>query len=277
VDIVARTICRTDIQGAYVETWNVPSEPGCIAPMLGGGLAMALRSGVYVAKTWQGDLQHVVTLPYDAVTVRANDGKCDALGRFWIGTVDETKKHDAAALYCVDCTGAEPRVTCHLSNATTANGLAWSPDQQTMYWADTPQHEVLQWDYDLATATMRHERKFLHWTAKPEGYKPLEAGYGGRPDGATTDSMGNYYVAMYEGGCVEQYTSQGERVARYETPVPCPTMPCFGGEDFRTLFITTARHGRSESELRQFPHAGCIFWKKMQTPGLPVNCFTWEK
>ncbi len=161
VDIVARKICRSTVNSSQVDTWLLPSDAGCIAPMLGGGLVIAMRSGVYVAKNWQGEVKHLVTLPYDATSVRTNDGKCDALGRFWIGTIDESKTSQAAALYCVDCTSAEWKVTCHQRNATTANGLAWSPDQRTIYWADTPEHQVWQWDFDVNASTMKHKKKIF--------------------------------------------------------------------------------------------------------------------
>ncbi|MDQ9473891.1 SMP-30/gluconolactonase/LRE family protein, partial [Escherichia coli] len=70
--------------------------------------------------------------------------------------------------------------------------------------------------------------------------------YGGRPDGACVDTRGHYWVAMYEGGCVLRLDPQGEVVQRIETPVRCPTMVCLGGEDLRTLYITSASHGRPE-------------------------------
>jgi sugar lactone lactonase YvrE len=57
------------------------------------------------------------------------------------------------------------------------------------------------------------------------------------------------------------------------TPAQCPTMPCFGGEDLRTLYLTSARHGRSEQELQVYPGAGSVFSMPLDTPGLPVNFF----
>jgi sugar lactone lactonase YvrE len=50
-------------------------------------------------------------------------------------------------------------------------------------------------------------------------------------------------------------------------------MPCFGGEDLRTLYVTTARHGRSSAELQAMPESGCVFSTRVETPGLPVNFF----
>lgn len=275
IDIVGCTICRTEEQMHQVDTWQLPEEPGCIAPVRGGGLVMALRGGIYYAPTWHGSLRRVATLPYDSASVRANDGKCDALGRLWVGTVDASKTGQAA-LFCVDCTDGSVRITCHASGAHTANGLAWSPDQRLLYWADTPQHCVYQWHYDLPTGATSHRKEWLRWNAKPAGWKSLDPGYAGRPDGATIDSNGDYWVAMYEGGCIEQYTDQGKRVAEHPMPVRCPTMPCFGGADLCTVFVTTARYGRSQLELDAYPYSGAVLHKRMPTPGTPVSYFVWN-
>jgi len=98
-------------------------------------------------------------------------------------------------------------------------------------------------------------------------------GYQGRPDGAAVDVLGNYWVAMYEGRRVCQLAPDGSLLAEFAVPAQCPTMPCFGGEDLQTLFVTTARHGRGAAELAHFPESGCVFAMRVSVPGLPVNFF----
>jgi sugar lactone lactonase YvrE len=97
--------------------------------------------------------------------------------------------------------------------------------------------------------------------------------YGGRPDGAAVDSEGCYWSAQYEGQRLLRLSPTGEVLAEVATPVPCPTMPCFGGPDLKTLFITTSRQGRSAQELAQFPGAGCVFAMRVEVAGLGVNRF----
>lgn len=280
VDIPARKILRANIYMGTVETWNMPSEPGCIAPAANGGLVIALRHGVFLAPDWCGALQPLVTLPYDTSTVRANDGKCDALGRFWVGTIDEPKARRAAELFSIDCRGGRaPEVKRHAADALTGNGLAWSPDSRTAYWADTPSHVVHAWDFDLQGNTLEAHRIFKQLPPKPTGWQwdaaPVNglAAYGGRPDGAAVDVQGNYFVAMYEGQRICQFAPDGRLLAEFPVPAQCPTMPCFGGEDFKTLYVTTARHGRSAAELGAFPQSGCVFSTRLDVPGLPVNFF----
>jgi sugar lactone lactonase YvrE len=161
-------------------------------------------------------------------------------------------------------------------NATIANGLAWSPDAKTLYWADTPQHAIYAWDYDLASNAMTQRRVFKQFPPKPEGWKPFQpdnGGYLGRPDGAAVDVQGNYWVAMYEGQRVLQLSPAGDIVQNIPAPVLCPTMPCFGGDDLQTLYLTSARHGRSAQDVAAQPELGCVFSLRVGVPGLPVNLF----
>ena len=273
VDIPGKKILRAALASGVVEAWDMPSEPGCIAPATSGGLAIALRHGVFRARRWGGVLEPITTLPYDTATVRANDGKCDALGRFWVGTIDEPKASHAAALFSVDCRNGPAMVQRQAAEALTANGLAWSPDARTLYWADTPAHTVHAWAFDAAANALSAHRTHLQFAPKPPGWTFDDRSYQGRPDGAAVDALGNYWVALFEGRRICQFAPDGRLLQTLDTPAQCPTMPCFGGADLKTLFITSARHGRSAAELACFPDSGAVFFTRVQTPGLPVNFF----
>lgn len=285
LDISGKQILRANIYMGTVDTWDLPSEPGCIAPAASGGLVMALRDGVFRAREWGGPLQHLATLDYDPAVHRANDGKCDALGRFWVGTIDETRSLRNAGLYCIDAraagqTGA-PDVACKVSPSvgmTTANGLAFSPDHRTLYWADTPSHTVWAWEHELASNTLTAQREFATFKPKPAGWlstpsDPNNGSYRGRPDGAAVDAQGNYWVAMFEGRRVCQFAPDGSLLAEYAVPLQCPTMPCFGGEDLKTLYLTSARHHRHAAELAAFPLSGQVLSMRVDVAGLAVNFF----
>ena len=278
VDIAACQICRADASTGAVERWTVPSEPGCIAPARTGGknsgLVMALRDGIYRARHWGGELALLAPAQHDPATTRFNDGKADALGRFWAGTIYEPRDAARAQLFSLDSRGGRaPVLEVKAADATTANGLAWSPDAATLYWTDTPRHLIRAWDWQADSNTLSHERVFRQWPGKPEGWQPGMPGYGGRPDGAAVDSEGNYYVAMFEGGRLLKLSPAGELLAEFAVPAQCPTMACFGGADLRTLYLTTARHNRPAAELQARPDSGCVLSMRVEVPGLPVNFF----
>jgi sugar lactone lactonase YvrE len=142
-------------------------------------------------------------------------------------------------------------------NATVANCLAFSADRTTVYWADTPQHTIWAWDFDAVTGAMTHQRVFKQFAPKPAGWTsgmPANGGYGGRPDGAAVDSQGNLWVAMFEGKRVVQLSPNGD--------------------DLQTLYLTSARHHRSEEELKREPLMGCVFSLRVDVAGMPVNFYS---
>jgi len=286
VDGKAKQIHRLNVFMGSVESWAMPSAPGCIAPATSGGLVIALRDGVYRAQDWGGDLQLLAAAVHDPATTRFNDGKADPCGRFWVGTLYEPRDAHLAQLFCLDARTAGPqglapeleaklvaKLVVKAGGAMTANGLAWSPDASTLYWADTPGHIIRAWDWDSRSNRMSRERVFKQWPPKPDGWQSGMSGYDGRPDGAAVDVQGNYYVAMYEGARVLKLGPSGEVLQDIPVPAQCPTMPCFGGADLQTLYLTTARQKRPAAELQRYPESGCVFSMRVDVPGLPVNFF----
>lgn len=278
VDIPGRQVRRANTFMGTVESWAMPSDPGCIAPAAGGGLVVALRDGMYRASHWGGELELLARFDHDTVTTRFNDGKADPAGRFWAGTMYEPRDRPLAQLWSLDARSGTPVIERKAGDATIANGLAWSPDEKTVYWTDTLQHTVWAWDWDKTRNAMTRQRVFASFPTKPQGWQYGRPGctpqtYGGRPDGATVDAQGNYWVAMFEGGRVLKLSPAGEQLAEYRVPAQCPTMPCFGGADLKTLYVTTASHGRPAAELRDMPQSGCVFSMQVDVPGLPVNFF----
>jgi sugar lactone lactonase YvrE len=203
--------------------------------------------------------------PYDTAHERFNDGKCDPLGRFWAGTIWEPRDAPKAALYCL----SRGKLAKKADGITTSNGLAWSPSGRTMYWSDTKAHVIHAFDIDVMDGEPSGQRVFARFEPRREG-EPLSS-YGGRPDGAAVDAEGCYWVAMFEGQRVLRLSPEGEVLAEVRLPVRCPTMPCFGGDDLKTVFVTTARQNRPPAELADQPLAGCVLAFDVEVPGLPVN------
>jgi sugar lactone lactonase YvrE len=239
-----------------------------MAPARSGGLVIALRDGIYRAREWGGALEMLARVNHDVRTMRFNDGKCDPLGRFWAGTVNEAKDGANAALYCLDARGGRaPVLTRMLDAVTTANGLAFSLRNGALYWADTQAHCVRAWRWDAQANMLSDVRVLRQFDARPEGWMPgTPMYYEGRPDGAAIDAEGGYWVAMYEGGQLLRFAPSGEQSLSLLLPVQYPTMPCFGGDDLRTLFVTTARRGGA-------PAAGQVLSMRVALPGLPVDFF----
>lgn len=266
-DIPGRKLNRFDPRTADLQHWSFDTNVACCAPMVDGGLLLAMRDGLFRFDTQSGERTHLLDAPYDVATERFNDGKCDPQGRFWVGTIYEPRDPALAALYCY--TNGELKKKADA--ITVSNGLAWSPDGCTQYWSDTKAHAVYAFDFDPATGDLHQRRTFAHFAPKVAGASLDE--YGGRPDGAAVDAEGCYWVAMFEGQRVLRLSPQGELLREVHLPVRCPTMPCFGGADLKTLYITTASEGRPADELLEQPWAGCVLSLRVDVPGLPANVF----
>ena len=264
-DIPGRRLNRFDpLTGAHRD-WAFDTEVACCAPLQGGGLLLALRSGLVRFDTTSGTSTILAAAPYDPAHERFNDGKADPQGRFWVGTIYEPREPPRAALYRF----AGGRLDRMAGDITVSNGLAWSPDASTMYWADTKAHRIDALDFDSGDGSISRRRTFMQFPLKAADQ--ALAGYGGRPDGAAVDAQGGYWVAMFEGARLLRLAPDGTLLREIALPVRCPTMPCFGGPDLKTLYVTTAREGRPADELAREPLAGCVLELRVDVPGMPAN------
>lgn len=191
---------------------------------------------------------------------RFNDGKVDRQGRFWAGTMIEEASlvpPNSAALYRLE--GAQAR-RCH-EGVTISNGLAWSPDGRTMYFADSPARRIMAFDFDCASGDIGAPRLFAETPA------------GAFPDGATVDADGCLWSAHWGASQVVRYRPDGQIDRVVEVPVSQPSCVAFGASALDQLFVTTARVGLSPDRLAQEPLAGAVLVYRLGVPGLAQESF----
>ena len=264
-DIPGHQLQRFDPKRGDLRHWQFDTDVASLAPRLNGQLLLAMRDGLWHFDPVSGERARAAEPPYDPASERFNDGKCDPQGRFWVGTIYEPRDPPRASLSCFSHGRLERRV----GGLTVCNGLAWSPDGRTIHWSDTKAHAIYAADFDGANGTLSRQRVFASFPVRQPGQ--ALADYGGRPDGAAMDAEGCYWVAMFEGQRLLRLSPDGEVVREIALPVRCPTMPCFGGPDLRTLYITSSRQNRPAAELVEQPFAGCVLALDVDVPGLPVN------
>ncbi|MTJ81833.1 MAG: SMP-30/gluconolactonase/LRE family protein [Telmatospirillum sp.] len=257
VDIKGQAIHRLEPATGATATIPLPEQIGCLGLARSGGFIAGLRSGLWRLSADGRPVRMLAANPENTACSRFNDGRADRAGRYWAGTLDEPKAGGQAHLYRFDHRG----LTALVDGLLTSNGLAFSPDDRWLYHADTPTFTVFRHPFDLAPGTLGPREPWIRL--------PSSAPERGRPDGAAVDSRGRYWTALYEGGRVQCYGSDGVLVADYPVPARCPTMVAFGGPDLRTLFVTTARAGRPADELDRFPDSGGLFAIPVDVPGLP--------
>ena len=259
VDIDAPSLNRFDPATGDNCAMPMPESIGSFALRKPAGFIVALRSGIWLARSDGRPDRRILEAPYDPAHHRFNDGRCDPAGRFLVGSMNERRDAPSGTLVSIDRNGATHEVH---RGFTVSNGLAWSPDGRTMYHSDTPAHVVRAFDYDVATGHASNPRVFRQWQGETD-----------RPDGGAVDSAGNYWSAFFRGGKVVQLSPRGDTLAEFPVPAMCPTMCAFGGPDLRTLYVTSARGGRDAQELERLPHSGGIFAMSVDVPGLPEPHF----
>lgn len=236
VDILAPAVLRLSPDGT-VDRFAMPAAVGCLGLCRDNRIVVGLQTGVHLFDPVSGDIEFLCDPTGRHVNGRLNDGKVGPDGHFWVGSISEAKPQvNDAALFRVGADGSARAVATGL---TSSNGLAWSPDGRRMYHSDSRQCFLQSFDFDPATGELGEARQLRSFTEEE-----------GRPDGAATDRDGFYWSAGVSAGRLNRISSDGEIVEIYHLPVAAPTMPCFGGPDFRTLFVTslsTDRTGRFEA------------------------------
>jgi sugar lactone lactonase YvrE len=243
VDIPARRIWRLDHATGATRHWTAAEMVACIAPRARGGLIAGMESGIF-AVDLQDDgtvrAERLAAPPELAPGMRFNDGRTDRQGRFWSGTMwmDMAAALPIGRLYRYDAGGLSAPL---VNGLVTQNGLAWSPDGRTMYLSDShpTRRRVWAFDYDVDAGVPHNRRLFVDMAL-----------FTGRPDGATMDSDGCYWVAGNDGSSLLRFTPGGKLDRELELPVAKPSMPCFGGPELDTLLVTSiVQPGREDDDL----------------------------
>jgi sugar lactone lactonase YvrE len=190
---------------------------------------------------------------------RLNDGRVDARGRLWIGTMDNELHRPNGSLYRVDGNGA---VTRMFGGVIVTNGIAFSPDNRTLYFTDTRRYRTWCFDVDPDDGAIGNRRLFADYAASGE-----------RPDGACVDVDGGLWTAFFSGGRVVRYRPDGRIDTIIPMPVTNPASVCFGGSDFKTMFVTSARKFLDARQLSAETQAGHLFAIHGIAQGLPEHRF----
>ena len=228
---------------------------GCIAPRKNGNLLVGKRFSFADLEPDSGQVT-VLASVNEPPQNRFNDGKCDPAGRFLAGTMDMNEKDASGTLYSFD--GSQ--VTRLLDGIRISNGLAWSVDHQTFYYIDTPTREVKAFDYDIANGQIVNPRVVIR---VPESL--------GWPDGMTSDTEGNLWIAIWGGAQVTKWNPNSGKLLE-QIPVPAlHTSSCvFGGANMNELYVTSARAGMSEDNIKKYPLSGGLFKVVTNVEGMPT-------
>jgi len=235
--------------------FDVPGRVCCFAPRARGGFIVAFSDRISLYSFERGEEACLCVFEPDNPDTRLNDGRTDRQGCFIVGGMNEKTGTANSSLLRVD---ADHKVTVLFRAVSCANSICFSPDGQTMYFADTPDREIRAYDYNPETGAIANGRVHASFANEP-----------GLPDGSCVDAEGGVWNAEWEGRRVVRVAPDGTIDRIIEVPVWKPTCCAFGGPDLDTLFITTSRLMGSDQQLAAEPQSGGLFAVKPGFKGVP--------
>ncbi len=265
VNIKGNAIHRLQWSTSAKKSWKTKNKIGTLLPVLKGGFIGAFDNGIHLVTldeaSENASTQLIIDPEVKYPNNRFNDGKIGPDGAFWTGSMDDIETNATGSLYRISEQG---NCTVKDSGYIVTNGPTFSLDGKTLYHTDTFAGEIYAFDMD-ASGEISNKRLFITI--------PKEDGY---PDGMCVDNDGCLWVCHWGGWRLTRFSPQGQEIGRIAMPVSNVTSCVFGGDDFKTLFITTAKAGLSEEELSKQPSAGGLFAVSLDVAGPQTQYFDYK-
>ncbi|WP_332702157.1 SMP-30/gluconolactonase/LRE family protein [Devosia sp.] len=254
-DIPAGVIHALDVASGARQRWSFDEPVPSFGLAQGGRLVVALRRDVVLFDPQNGARELVASVTHAKPEMRLNDGKVGPDGAFWVGSMDAgTDGAPEARLYRI---GADGTVRVIAGGLSISNGLAWNADATRMYHSDSRGGMWVDcWDFDVATGSVSNRRRLRDND---------EAN--GRADGGACDLAGVYWSAGPSASRINRFSANGALLGWVDVPLRLPTMPCFGGADMRTVYVTSLDSKAEEEGLD-----GVVSFR-VEVAGVPVGRF----
>lgn len=228
-----------------ITTWTMPANIGSYVFKRSGGIVGGLKTGFHELDLAGSKHRLIVDPEPDKPDNRLNDGRCDPRGRYWCGSRDPGNEHPGGSLFRLD-----GDLSCRKmdSGFIVSNGMAFSPDGQTMIFGDSRGDIMWRYTLDMDTGDIRGREPFLQTRDLPW-----------RVDGATFDAEGYYWCALIGFGALGRFDPQGRLDRLVRLPVTHPTMCNFGGDNLDVLYVTSGTVFLDAAGLERESLAGSLF------------------
>ena len=223
-------------------------------------LILATNNGLKLFNTSNAKFESVVTIEDEQTLTRSNDGASDAYGRFWFGTMQNNFDNNGNGIPIKDNIGKLYKVDTNKKISIIEEGLGipntfvWSPDNNNFYFSDTLKGTILSYNFELENGELSNKKELASFNR-------------GHPDGSTIDTDGCIWNCRWGGSCIVRFTPNGQVDQIIEMPVENITNCIFGGQDMKTLFVTTASNeDKNKNELD-----GSLFSINLNYQGIEDN------
>lgn len=267
VDIGGKRIHRLKVATARHDTWPTPDFPTSIGIRRAGGFIVGLAREICF---WRpGEAFEILAVPEpDMPDNRLNEGRVAPDGSFWVSTMQNNLNPDGApkhmdantgAVYRIDPSGTITRLTPNEYGIT--NTMGWTRNNRFLF-ADTLANEIYSFAYDPEAKVISDRRTIV------SGFDR------GLPDGSCLDADDHLWNCRVVGGAaVARFSAEGTLSTLIELPVSWPTSCTFGGKDFSTLYVTSARFTMTPEHLATHPLEGSLLAIETSFRGVPEPKF----
>lgn len=243
--------------------YDDPGPDGTIVGFTGladdGGLVVGSTGGAYLVAPDGAVTQLATPPPGSPDDVRFNDGRIDRHGRLWAGTTTADRRPGAGLLARLEPDDGGWGWHPVIPGAALSNGLDWSDDGRTLYYADSMATLVTRYELDDAGRNVVDSAPFVSYDL-PIG-----------PDGLVVDAEGFVWVAVWGAGEVRRYSPAGELDRVVGVPVANVTSCAFGGTDLDLLFITSEGPVAGQPPGGTHALGGSLFVAEPGVPGRPSH------
>jgi len=234
------------VDGSTDATLHLPA-PLASFGLADAGFVVSLEDRVVITDGDGHITDTLATIDHRRAGLRLNEGKVDPGGRWVTGSMILVGDDPVGAYYSVTAGGARTL----FGGLGVANGLEWSRGGDRVYFTDTSVSTIYSGAYSSAGEI-----------------SDVEVWHAGTPnDGLAIDADGCFWSALYGGGRVIRYSSDGTELESIALPVPNLTSVAFGGPDMSTLFVASARENLTEDQLERHPLSGALFAIETTTSG----------
>ena len=250
-DILNRTLHSQS--GDMPLSWTFPAMTSAAGWTGTDTLLLASESGLSGFDIVTGRLDLLCAAGSPAT--RSNDGRADRQGGFWFGTMGKRAEQGLGAIW----RWYRGELRQLFPGITIPNSICFAPDGRAAHFSDTVTGRVMKVALDAQGWPVGQPQVWLDLTAD-----------GLNPDGAVIDAEGRFWNAQWGAGRVAAYAPDGSFLSAVETPgAPHSSCPAFGGQDMKTLFITTALEHLDADARVGHPASGQVFAFPGIAPGLP--------
>uniref|UniRef100_A0A224XUC0 Regucalcin n=1 Tax=Panstrongylus lignarius TaxID=156445 RepID=A0A224XUC0_9HEMI len=259
VDIAGFSVHRYDTKEKKHTSIKLNDPVGLVIPIknVRGKFVIGYGTNITILE-WDGisnnyKLHTKYQVDVDKPGNRFNDGKADFNGNLWLGTMGREEPagvvaKDQGTLYRVLASNC--KLDSVLVPVSVSNGITWNGDNTIMYYIDSPTRKIDAFDFYLKTATIENRRTLFDFEKN---------NVPGLPDGMTSDSHDNLWIACWGGSKVIQVSKEGKLLRSILLPVTRVSSATWGGPNLDILYVTTISAGLSAEELKVQPDAGAVF------------------